>query len=287
MKMNFKKIKALILVILLTLSTLLSTGCFLFKYRGDHPELCSAAWANLITADGRWADGCELSGDPSILILEEDGEGRVLFSYFEGYRSLMNLMIIQGSDENNVYFYSDDCYISCVVSDEKFVGWRSVYPSDEDVREIIESDFSKEQIDELKAKNDWGKPIDNSKCESTAIVDIKPDTKIKLKDSHFENIVEEYYVYTERYVHPKNVSHVWTSSYITSDAYGRELHLVNTKITDYYDKYDITYEYPLLMVIMPDKSCDVSTIVIIEDSINPQELVKEIKTANGWNTPIE
>ena len=103
MKMNFKRIKALLVAILLLFSALFSTGCF--KYRGDHPELCSAAWANLITEDGRWADGCELSGDPSILILEEDGEGRVLFSYFEGYRSLMNLMIIQGSDENSVYFY--------------------------------------------------------------------------------------------------------------------------------------------------------------------------------------
>ena len=71
MKMNFKRIKALLVAILLLFLAIFSTGCF--KYRGDNPELCSAAWANLITADGRWADGCERSGDPSILILEEDG----------------------------------------------------------------------------------------------------------------------------------------------------------------------------------------------------------------------
>ena len=210
-----------------------------------------------------------------------------MFSYFEGYGALMSLMIVQDYDEENVYFYPDDCYISFKVTDDRFTRWRSIYPKEDDVKAIIDSDISPEQIEELKARNDWGLPLDKSKCDSTEIVKKKPDTKIKVKDSDLENIMDDYYEYTGRYVHPKNGSHVWISSYVTSDDYGRELHFVQTRITEYYDKYDITYNYPLLMIIMPDKSCDVSTIVVLEDSTAAQETVKELKAKNGWNTPIE
>lgn len=284
MKLN-TRIKALFITILLLTSMVLSTSCYP-GYRGEHPELCSAAWANLISADGMWADGCELLLDSSMVILEEDDMGRVLFSYFEGYSSLMNLLIIQKTDGGNVYFYPDDCYISFTVTDEQFVGWRCYYPSDDEVKGIISSDISPEKIEELKVKNDWGLPIDETKCESTEITKKKPEGKLKIGDSDFERIAEEYYSYTGRYVNPRNVSHVTTTSFITSDNYGRELHIVHTKITDYYDKSEVTYYYSLLMVIMPDKSCDVSTILVIEDSANSQEQIRQLKIDNGWNTPI-
>ncbi|MBQ8303219.1 MAG: hypothetical protein IJX97_06760 [Clostridia bacterium] len=268
MKRSAVKIKAIIIISVLILSTIMTTGCIYTGYRGDYPELCSVAWANLITSRGHSSNG-EALFDPNLSILETDSFGRVLFGYSEDRITDTHLLIMQKSDGERAYYYPEDCYI--------FAGRES---------ELTEIDLESNAVSLFKELNDWNLPINEAKCDSTEIIRKKSEGKIKPNDAKLESIAEEFYISSGRYVHPKNVSFVSYSNYVTSDDYGRELHLIITDFTEYYDKSEITYYYDLLAVIMPDGSCDVSTVVLLEDIENPQEVIKKIKTDNGWDTPI-
>ena len=70
------------------------------------------------------------------------------------------------------------------------------------------------------------------------------------------------------------------------DDYGRELWTVYTEFEEYTQKLEIHYSYKFLIVVMPDGSCDESTVILLEDSLNAQNDVKQIKEANNWNKPI-
>ena len=281
-----KKIQTWILTCLLLFSTLLQTSCIYMGYKGDKPELYSVAWANLITADGCWQDGCERFGDSVVYVLEEDSQGRVLFTYFEGSGALMNLLIIQKKADGQAYYSPEDCYVSFAVSNEEYVGWRCNVPSEKEMKEIIVTDFTEEGINQLKALNDWEKPLDESKCATTSIVKKKPSGRYKSQSSKFETALEKYYAHNNIELHPKNVSLLWLSQFIMKDSYGRELYLVIGKVSEYTDKTETLYYYPYLIVIQKDKTYDVSTMVLVDDMQNPQSLVKQIKQANNWNQPI-
>lgn len=268
MKKTAVKIKAIIILLVLILSTLMTTGCIYTGYKGDYPELCSVAWANLITSRGHSSNG-EALFDPNLSILETDSFGRVLFSYSEDRITATHLLIMQKSDGERAYYYPEDCFIFA-----------------ESEGELTEIDLTSDAVALFKELNDWNLPLNEAKCDSTEIIRKKSEGKIKPSDAELENIAEEFYRSSGRYVHPKNLSFVNYSNYVTSDDYGRELHLIATDFTEYYDKSEITYYYDLLAVIMPDGSCDVSTVVLMEDIENPQEVIKKIKSDNGWNTPF-
>lgn len=281
-----KRIQMFFLMAVLLVATLLQTGCVYRGYKGDKPELYSVAWANLIATDGCWSDGCERLGDSVVYVLEEDSQGRVLFTYFEGSGALMNLLIMQKKADGKAYYYPEDCYVSFVVSNEEYAGWRCNAPSEEEMKEIIATDFTQEGIDALKAANDWGQPINESKCDTTSIVKKKPNGRYKSTSTKFQTILENYYEYNNIELHPKNVSLLKYSRFIMKDAYGREMYYVISSIYEYTDKTQSMYYYPYLVVIQKDKSYDVSTMVLVEDISNPQAMVKQIKQVNNWNQPI-
>lgn len=271
---------ALLLVLVLLLATL--SSCIYPGYSGPYPELCSVAWANLVEVRGYCSDG-ELSGDAEVKVIETDSYGRVLFSYFEreyyrdgdgGYQAGIYLVVMQSKDAEKVSYYPEDCY-RFVKVDEAEKGDKRVY--DPDV------------IEELKRINDWEKPFDSSKCDSTEIVTKKPDGKIKNgnKDAFLEGIVERYHIRSGRYISPKNISYVGFSRFVVADDYGRELWAVYTSFEEHTEKMVINYRYTFLIVLMPDGSCDESTVVLVVDGNNAQSEAKLIKEINNWNKPIE
>ena len=283
----FKKIRTFLMTCLLLFSTLLQSGYIYMGYKGDKPELYSVAWANLLTADGCWQDGCERFGDSVVYVLEEDSQGRVLYTYFEGYAECMNLLIIQKKADGKAYYYPEDCYVSFAVSNEAYVGWCCNVPTEAEMKEIIATDFTQEEINTFKTLNDWDEPIKEEKCDKTAIVTRKPKSSLKIKSSEFESVMRDYYAYVDRELHPKNISLVWTKTFIMKDEYGRELYFVVSDVTDYTDKTETMYHYQFAVIFQKDKSYDVSTMVLLEDVKLFQEQIKQMKTANNWNQPIE
>ena len=268
MKKLFIRIKALLLIFALVVSTLLFVGCTYRGYNGDYPELCSVAWASIPTLTGFASNG-EVLYDARVEILENDSYGRVLFTYSESYGvNSFYVMIVQYSDAANAYYYPDDCYIYMICENKDAL-----------------IDLDTYEIEELKTLNDWNEPLDESKCEGTEIVRKKPEGKIKVSNSYFEEIVREYHENSGRYIHPKNISFLGYYRFGISDDYGREMYVVNTNFEEYTDKTETYYEYVFLIVVNPDKSYDPATVVILENLANPRDEVKNIKAQTGWNTP--
>ena len=274
---NIIRICALVLLLVLSLSSL--CACVYPGYMGEYPELCSVAWTNLVDINGHWSDG-EMMGGPYVDVIETDSYGRVLFSYSERqyidnpdgtYFECVYLVVMQKKDETSAYYYPENCYY-CVTVDVD----NEEYSYDADV------------IAKLKLLNDWEKPIDESKCDSTAIVTKRPDGKVKNgdNDTFLEGVIRRYHERSGRYISPKNISFVGYSRFVTVDDYGRELWTVYTEFEEYTEKMEIHYSYKFLIVVMPDGSCDESTVVLLEDTYNAQDAVKSIKEANNWNNPI-
>ena len=272
---------ALCLILVISLTAL--SGCINVRiYTGPYPELCSVAWASLVDVQGYWSDG-ELSGEAYVEVIETDSYGRVLFSYSErkdypdgkgGYKEGIYLLVMQSKDADEVRYYPEDCYRFVKVDRLEYGEGYA---------------FDPEVIAGLKTLNDWEKPMDASKCDSTEIVKKKPEGKIKNgeDDAFLEKIIGEYYARSGRYIHPKNASFVSDSSFVTKDDYGRELYTVYSRFDEYTDKCETQYLYRFLLILMPDGSCDENTVIMLDDADNSQNEVKLIKESNNWNKPIE
>ena len=152
-----KKINAILLISVLLLTLLFTASCYT-GYKGEYPELCSAAWANLPMASGVSSNG-EVVHDPDVIVLETDGEGRTLFYYYEGRSSYWNILITQKSDEEKVYYYPDDCYISHIWNEDYYLTIDEM----SDLNDMVYECISEEEISAFKALNDWGMPINEEK----------------------------------------------------------------------------------------------------------------------------
>lgn len=271
-----KKISAILLISVLLLTLLFTTGCYT-GYKGEYPELCSAAWVNLPMASGASFNG-EVIYDPGVIVLETDGEGRTLFYYNEDGSPYWNILITQKSKDGKVYFYSDDCYLSHP--------WLEEYFFESDVKNMVYECISEEELLAFKALNDWGQPINDAKCESTEIITKKSEGKHNPGEAKLEEYAKEYYERVGRYIHPKNGNLARISSYITCDGYGRELYIIESWVEDFSEKYETMTYYNLLMVIMPDGSCDTSNIIMVENPYECRDEIKAIKDSNNWNKPL-
>ena len=272
MKTFFVRIKALFLAVVIVLLTVFSTGCFYRGYIGEYPEAYTVALSNIPGLHGYSGNG-EAIWDPYISIIEKDGYGRTLFSYSENGINEF-IIAVQQSDEENVLYYPDDCYVFIENASENDNG--------------NVSDFANQnEYEALKELNDWEKPIDESKCESAEIIKIRQDGRIRPNDALFEKIVREYHENSGRNIHPANISFVGHFDYLCSDDFGKELFVVYTGFEEYTDKTKIQYNYTFLVVLNPDMSYDASTVVIIEDITTPANQMKTIKDQNGWNASLK
>lgn len=271
MKNLFIRIKAFVLIFTLLISAFLFAGCTYRGYKGEQPELYSVAWASIPTLSGFRSNG-EALYDAVVEVLETDDYGRILFSYSEDVRDYDGfgcyILIMQRTDGEKAYYYSDDCYI---------------YMDYENSNVLIDVDSS--EIEDLKALNDWNEPIDESKCEVTDIIRKKPEGDIKVNNSYFEEIVREYHEGSGRYIHPKNSSFVDYYRFGISDDYGREIYVVFTSFEEFTEKTEINYEYVFLIVVNPDKSYDSANVIILNDIANPRDETKQLKAKAGWNIP--
>ena len=275
-----RKISLLILTLILTLSLLLTVGCKP-DFGGENPDLCSVAWVNLPGAIGYSSNG-EVTRPPSVLLLETDSEGRRLYYYKESRSPYWHILIAQMSEGESVYYYPDDCYLSYPDGEQSLeIG------SWDDVRAMIYERVSAEELSAFKSLNDWDKPINRDKCESTPILTRKSEGKSNPDGSRLEEYAKEYYARVGRYIHPRNSDLGRSATFLACDSYGRELYVVDSRVVEYGVKSETTYYYSLLMVIMPDGSCNTSTIILVENPNDCRDAIKQIKLDNNWNLPIE
>ncbi|MDE6442423.1 MAG: hypothetical protein K2L12_06730 [Clostridia bacterium] len=140
------------LVLSLTLIIMLFSGCGYKGYSGKDADLFTEAVNSVLWNVGH-SSGADWFKDSEIEVIEKDGYGRTLYTYYERYYvgtelSFTALLIAQHSSDGFVYYYEDCNFI--IKEQER-------YPL-ESVK------FTQDEIIKLKAENDWGSEINLEKC---------------------------------------------------------------------------------------------------------------------------
>lgn len=160
------KAKKLIIVIILIFMLIVPSGCFQwFSYEFKHPELHAVSMSSLL--------GVYFYEENSVRILEEDDFGRVLFAY-RGMSFLTKnghmqfaLVVSQRTTTKYSYFYPDVNFITCEVLTSK------LYSLDGIPEEATNTYFTQEEIEFLKQRNDWNKPLNEEKLFQVKISNVK------------------------------------------------------------------------------------------------------------------
>ena len=181
--------KKILLLASLFLIMVLASGCY-NGYTGEHVDLYTEAINSVPWVNG-YSWGADFKCDPEIEIIDEDQYGRVMFTYYEKYYSgadisFSALIICQGSNEKEVFYYEDENYI---------VKKQVIYSQN------LER-FTEEEIEKLKANNDWNKKISYDKCVRKEITRSKPEipNEEEIKDkivSEFSLVNGEYSLYVD------------------------------------------------------------------------------------------
>ena len=170
-----KKILAVLLPIFILMGL---TGCVYKKYSGDNPTLYTVAINSVI-----WNNGHSFSADryvnSEIKVVDEDAYGRIMFVYYEKYYagagiSFSALVICQSATEKYAFYYEDVNYI---------IKEQELYTQNI-------TDFTNDEIEQLKEVNDWGKELNFEKCIKKGITREKP--KIPYENEVETKIVNEF-----------------------------------------------------------------------------------------------
>ena len=206
-----------------------------------------------------------------IVQVEKDEYGRELFIFWgyssaadrndQGFSNVYALLISQKSDEKYVYYYPDYNFI--VRQDEYYDGH---YPmTDGDILDGASNTFSSDEIDALKAKNDWGLLIDESKCIRAEISRKARDTREKLVS---DKLLSDVYNRTANAFTSRGHNYL---HYLTSDEYDRHIYFFGVLGT------------PYVAIIFPNGSYKVTQIFDLWDY---QDELKAFKDENNWNLPF-
>ncbi|MCL2671950.1 MAG: hypothetical protein FWF10_07935 [Clostridiales bacterium] len=246
------------------------------------------------------------TGPNTILQMEEDDFGRKMYVYYHSpgwdpnREWLMAILIEQKSDRKNVYYYPDYSFIVHPIPDFEEI-WDDAYeeeydqllhdaqamtPKETDVlekelrdRQLVKKAreiLTEEAIDELKVKNNWNKPIDDSKFIKNRHPKLNRPRRKPGKLVPIGVLREVYYTF---YPNKGNVvdSYIeWNYDYLTSDDYGRHIFFLQTEDDD----RNVTNSYVILF--HPDNTYDIAEIT---DIWNYQDELKAFKERNGWNKP--
>jgi len=294
------KIFALICLIALLVCGL--CGCRSYNgYTGDYPGAYTLAYTQVPNVLGATRKTTRFR-DPQILLLEFDSFGRGLYVYFESTDKPLSVLVVQKENEERVWFYPEKSTISFKTPDSVYDLWDKKL-SDERLMELYRELCSENDLANLKEINDWNKPLNEALFDSAEItrpkltgpwsfrkdsVNLNDDVwkeeifSIALKNGH--KIPDDYrsgYLGTNVY-----------ENWMATDAYGRRLYYVECS----YDVYNedpasnvsrTEYRLEMIAILMPDESYNKDTFMVeLQDKTSYQEQMRELKAANGWNTPL-
>lgn len=160
-------IKRIVVVFCFIILILPFTGCAYKGYSGNYVDLYTVAINSVLWNVGH-SYGADRAIDSSIKVLEHDEFGRTLFTYREKYYSgtelsFSSLIILQASLNEYSYYYED---------------YNFLIRKQDPYAYVVE--FTQEEIDDLKAINDWGTELNLGKC-------IKKKTLRKKQNIPIEN----------------------------------------------------------------------------------------------------
>lgn len=259
MKLFHKIKKMTVTIIFISLFAIFLVGCDSTKNKGEYPELYSIAVNSLLGVLGY-----NSHGDVSIEIIEEDSFGRKLFSYSEG--ETYSLLISQKTNEPYVYYYPDYNFIS-----KKWEGEGT--------------SFTKEEVEDLKRKNDWDKELNESKSIKVEITRKKTKTEIHIEDKDFETIFKSV---AQSKGYKGNDTIFRSAIYCTSDMYGRALYYawgVGRDVNgEGVNQHSLYMDLKLIIIFNPDGSYNIDTSIMeLSDMYNYQDALKAFKELNKWN----
>ena len=246
--MKKKKLFGILLILCLSFVV----GCDPFpslRYEGEHKELYSAAIYAI--------PGCGEVYGAQVKVLETDSCGRTLFK-FEAKGSCLfgrsgkqvnALMIVQESYESGAGYYRDVCY--------SFI-------NDADDEDIIR------RINELKALNDWDKPLNE---ERTAYRQIAEAPIGNFGDA-FRDVPNAYASLSS-----KVTAHICTFEVYDSNKTGRKIVLWCAKEAD--DKENYTYFIQFVQV--KDNELTEPYQLVAKSLDELQEKIIEGREAFGWS----
>ncbi len=265
------KIKSILLSAYLLLCSMLLCGCSFYKeYEGEYSDLYTEACCSLVFSNGFLRS--ESVHQSAIDLIEEDDYGRKLFSYyekqlyhFEGQKYILSLLVCQKSDYEYVYYYPDYNFYS-IDTQKKVDIYDSHKPTS--VPDPL-SEFTEDEINALKEKNDWNKELQIDKCVKQKIFVEKEKCEI---DKSVLNGICNDIVDMDEYS-------LYKHSFLCSDEYGRKIYCLefsNRELNRYY-----------IILLNPDLTYDKQTFSReIFGPFNCQNEIYELKQNNNWNMPI-
>ena len=249
-----KIIKYLILIVLVPL---IASCRDLYLYQGNDPELYSIALESVI--------GSRSYVMNQVLRIEEDTYGRVLFAFIGDNIYVMNsdqseaiaIVIAQKTDSNFAYYYDSSNAIAAI----------SIHSLDEELTlKHIESYFDEAEIENLKEKNDWNKPINDEHLFRTEVTRKKTCEIDRRELRPYEDLLEG------------NMSSGSVQCY-GEDRNGYTLVSVETLLTESYGGPSAIY---LLIVDQSHKLVSPNAVMRVAD-IFDMEAIKRFKEENGWS----
>ena len=250
-----RKSKLICVILAVVIAASCFTGCDPSPayYYGPYVDLSTVAVSNIFGISNLWAG--------EILLMEKDDFGRQMFAYWGisnavSSPGIIAICVSQKSAGKYVYYYPDDCFLL-------YARDRTGYVEGGDPARISQSWalMSAEDLNALKEKNDWGKPLDLSRCDKKTVSRTKSDPVSKEFKLAFYGAVGYLTV------------HDWVTGfyYLTSDSYNR--HIYYSQINS--DNYAVMF--------YPDGHFD---YIKITDPLHYQDAMKAFKAQNNWNQPI-
>lgn len=236
------------------------------KYSGEYPELYTIACNSIITEG--YFENAQLKASAKVYILEEDDYGRKCFVYTDNDtffnrsdKKRFFILISQYADNEYVYYYQNYNFIALRELTTKYTLFM------DDVKEIFYN-CPKVDIENLKIWNDWGKPIDESKCVKSKITNYYNDDFREYKNDYDKFVkcedIEGYVVSVDNYgnklICVDDNCHEKTHVFITSNTNRRlnDSEIIFRDLSkDYYLPFTKDYEY--------------------------QDKLKQLKEENYWN----
>ena len=221
--------------------------------------------------------GVEDIRDTMYINLGEDEQGRVMYLFrgvsLVAWKKLYNsdylfaVLIQQATDDDYVYYYPDVNFII-----KQMPAADTWYNDDVSFLEEMYKTIPLYEIEELKEKNDWGKPFQELKCEKKLILYMgfrtrEKNVSKKVRQTMFKQEFSDVYPKYETFL-----------NYLTGDNYDRHIYFCRTV------DGDKNYANSYIVMFFPDNTYVIQEIF---DIWNYQEELRNFKSNYNWNKSIQ
>lgn len=243
----FSKILLLLLCILLLIC---STGCLTYRFSGR----VSSTFACYAIPGG-------YATDPHLFrekVIETDEYGRALYDIrVDTVYGIRAFCIYQKVEEEYLYYYDNVCY-RCFDRG---------------------AEYDEALLEQIKTENDWGKPLDLSKCVKKQL-NAEEDLYPVVAHIHFAQL-KNIETYIEKAYPAETAKYRVTVETCDKSANGLELYLIC--VGEVLERNQRNWIEHYLVVVHEDGSYDPDNYIIkFNDLQKSNEPLAEIKERNGW-----